>query len=125
MQLSKYVTFLTALAILLPASAMAKSDNTRKVQLSTAVQVGSTQLQPGTYRVQWQGNGPAVNVEFVKNGKTVATTQGRWIEKSQVPAYDSVTTEKSSDNHDRLVEIDFHNQKQVLQIGNVHNASGL
>ena len=125
MRLSNYFLFLAALAMLLPVSAAARSNNERKVNLATAVEVGHTQLQPGTYKLEWQGNGPAVNVEFIKNGKTVATTQGQWVDKSQPPTYDSVTTKKASDNRDRLVEIDFHNQKQVLQFNNANGRSGM
>jgi hypothetical protein len=124
MRLSNYFLFLAALAMLLPVSAAARS-NEHKVNLATAAEVGNTQLQPGTYKVEWQGNGPAVNVQFVKNGKTVATTQGRWVDRSQPPAYDSVTTTKASDNQNHIVEIDFRNQKQVLQFGNANGRSGM
>jgi hypothetical protein len=127
MRLSRYFLFLAALAMLLPVSAMAgsNSNNERKVNLQSAVEVGHTQLKPGTYKVEWQGKGPAVNVEFLKNGKTVATTQGQWVDRSHPAPYDSVTTKKASDNRDRLVEIDFHNQKQVLQFNNTNNRSGV
>jgi uncharacterized protein YhdP len=125
MGVSKYALFLSMLAMLLPISAAARSDNQRKVNLSTAVEVGSTQLQPGTYRLEWQGNGPAVNVEFIQNGQTVATTQARWVDKSQPAPYDSVVTEKAGNNQNRLMEIDFHKQKQVLQFSNVNSRSGM
>jgi uncharacterized protein YhdP len=125
MGVSKYALFVSMLAMLLPISAAARSDNQRKVNLSTAVQVGSTQLQPGTYQLEWQGNGPAVNVEFIQNGQTVATTQARWVDKSQPAPYDSVVTEKAGNNQNRLMEIDFHKQKQVLQFNNGNTRSGM
>lgn len=125
MHFSKYAFFLSAVAMLLPISAAARSDNQRKVNLSTAVEVGSTQLPPGTYQVQWQGNGPAVKVEFIQNGQTLATTQARWVDKSQPAPYDSVVTEKAGNNQNRLMEIDFHKQKQVLQFNTVNSRSGM
>lgn len=125
MRLSNYLLFLAALAMLLPVSAAARSNNERKVNLATSVEIGNTQLQPGTYKLEWQGNGPQVNVEFLKNGKTIATTQGQWVDRSHPAPYDSVTTKKASDNRDRLVEIDFHNQKQALQFNTSNRRSGV
>ena len=125
MRLSRSFLFVAVLAMLIPVGAAARSNNEHKVNLATAVEIGNTQLQPGTYKLEWQGNGPAVNVEFVKNGKTLATTQGQWVDRSQPAPYDSVTTKKASDNRDRLVEIDFHNQKQALQFNNNNRRSGV
>jgi len=116
MRFSKYVFILSAFALLLSAGALAKSNNQRKVKIANTVEVGNTQLQPGTYKLEWTGNGPNVNVEFLKDGKTVATAPAHWVDKSQPAAYDSVTTTKADDNRDRLVEIDFHNQREALQI---------
>jgi hypothetical protein len=125
MRLSNYLLFLAALAMLLPVSAAARSNNERTVNLSTSVAIGNAQLQPGTYKMEWQGKGPNVNVEFLKNGKTVATTQGQWVDQSHPAPYDSVTTKKVSDNRDQLVEIDFHNQRQALRFNTGNRRSGV
>src|ERR1700733_13285201 len=35
--------------------------------------LGTTQLKPGSYKVEWQGSGPVVQVSFEQNGKTLVT----------------------------------------------------
>ena len=56
-------------------SALAR-DNAHSVEISSAVQIGGTRLKAGNYKVDWQGTGPAVQVSFQRNGKTVVTVPG-------------------------------------------------
>ncbi len=116
MRVAKYLMLLATFALMLPVGAAARSRNERNIQLTSPAQVGTAQLAPGTYKVEWQGNGPAVTVDFIKNNKTVATAPARWITEATPAPYNSVVLKKTADNHNRLVEIDFHNDRQVLQI---------
>ncbi len=116
MRVANHLMLLAAIALMLPVGAAARSKNEHKVQLTSPAQVGTTQLAPGTYKVEWKGNGPAVHVDFIRNNKTVATTPARWVTEAKPSPYDSVVLKKTADNHNRLVELDFHNDKQVLQI---------
>ena len=126
MRVSKYLLLIAAFAMMLPVGAAARSNNERTVHLASPALVGSQQLAPGSYKVEWQGNGPAVNVQFIKNNKTVATTQGHWVTESNAAPYDSVVLKKTSNNQNRLFEIDFHNNRQVLQIGpSTSNRTGM
>jgi hypothetical protein len=72
----QYTAFLSMLALLSPLSAFARDKNQHSVEILDSVQVGSTQLKPGNYKVEWQGSGPEVQVNFVRDGKTVATVPG-------------------------------------------------
>ncbi len=45
----------------------------KSINVPEAVKVGDVMLQPGDYKVEWQGSGPAVQVSFVQNNKTVTT----------------------------------------------------
>jgi len=69
----KYAALLSVLAILSSVSALARDKNQHSVEIPDSVQVGGTQLQPGSYQVEWQGTGSEVQVNFVRDGKTVAT----------------------------------------------------
>jgi hypothetical protein len=107
----KNTALLSVLAVLCSLSAFARDKNQHSVNLSDAVQVGNTQLQPGNYKVEWQGAGPDVQVNFVRNGKTVATVPGTL--KTSPVSQDAVVTDNASSNK-TLSEIDFGRDKQAL-----------
>jgi hypothetical protein len=112
----KYVALVATLTLLTSLTALARDKNQHSVDIQDSVQVGTTQLQPGTYKVEWQESGPAVNVKFVQNGKTVATAPATLKTNAQVTA-DSVVLQNVSAQQKRLEEIDFRKQKQTLVFG--------
>jgi hypothetical protein len=72
---SLYLAALSTLALLFPLGASAR-DNKHSVDIPAEVQIGSTQLKPGNYTVEWQGTGHAVQVNFRRDGKTMVTVPG-------------------------------------------------
>jgi hypothetical protein len=110
----KYLAILAALALLTPLGALARDKNAHSVSITDAVQVGSAQLKPGDYRVEWQESGPTVNVKFSKNGKTVATVPATLKTNDTQIIADSVVTERTSAATNVLKEIDFNHQKEAL-----------
>ncbi len=112
---ARHTMLLAALALMIPFSALAESKNHCNVSLPETMQVGTTQLQAGTYRVEWQGNGSTLNVSFLKDGKTVATTEGKMIEKKNRAEYDQILTRKEGTTK-KLDEIDFGGKKNALMI---------
>src|SRR5260370_33366648 len=72
----RYFALVSVLAVLSPLGAFARDKNQRSVDIPDTVQVGSTQLQAGHYKLQIAGTGPDVQVTFLQNGKTVATVPG-------------------------------------------------
>ena len=109
----KYIAFVATIAMLFSLSAFARDKNERTVTLAYAVQVGGTQLQPGTYKVEWQGAGPDVQVTFLKNGKTVATVPGTLkTNNSQVTQDEQIVSDSS--NSRTLNELDFGHEKASL-----------
>jgi hypothetical protein len=112
----KYMVLLAALALLIPTGALARPKNERRVTIPDAVQVGSTQLKAGTYKVEWQGNKQSLHVNFLENGKTVATAQAKMVEKSRRARYDAFVT-KMAGNTKRLEEIDFGGENDALVFG--------
>jgi hypothetical protein len=106
----KYLALLSILAVLSPLGAFARDKNQRSVDLPDAVQVGGKQLEPGHYKLQWQGSGPDVQVTFQQNGKTVATAQ------AEVKTNDSHVTQDAvvESENKTLNEIDFSRDKEAL-----------
>ena len=97
----------------LGGSALAR-DKAHSVEISNAVQIGGTELKPGDYRVEWQGTGPAVQVSFQKNGKTVVTVPGTLKTDDDLVTQDAIVTEATGAGTSTLKEIDFRHLKQAL-----------
>jgi hypothetical protein len=110
----KYAALLSMLALLCSVSAMARDKNQHSVDILDSVQVGSTQLTPGTYRVERQGTGPEIQVNFVRNGKTVATVPGTLKTNDAKVNQDDIVTGTTSANTKTLTEIDFSHNKESL-----------
>ncbi len=92
------------------------ADNTTKknVTLAETAQVGSTSLKPGDYRVEWQGTGPNVTVNFMQGKKVVASAPATLQNKN------SSTTNvmmKDEGNSKVLTEIDWSHTALVFQPG--------
>jgi hypothetical protein len=95
-------------------NAYAARDNARSVEILDAVQIGTTELKPGNYKVEWQGTGPAVEVSFRRNGKTVVTVPGTFKTNDDQVTQDAIGTEATGTGTSTLKEIDFGHQKEAL-----------
>jgi hypothetical protein len=107
------VALLATAALLFPLAALARS-NSRSVDISSAVQIGTTQLKPGSYKVEWQGSGPVVQVSFEQNGKTLVTVSATLKAAKNQVTQDAVTMDNANANISTLKEIDFSRQKESL-----------
>lgn len=114
MRFLKYLALLSTLALFLPFSALAKNSNEHSINVPDRVKVGNTQLKPGTYRVEWLGNGPAVQVKFLEHGRTVASTQATLKTHDSQVFQDDIVTGPANSNMQALHEIDFAHEKEAL-----------
>jgi len=110
----KYAALLSMIALLSTVSALARDKNQHSVQISDSVQVGGTQLKPGNYKLEWQGTGPEVQVNFVRDGQTVATAPGTLKTNDPHVTQDDMVTNTTSPNTKTLKEIDFSHNKESL-----------
>jgi hypothetical protein len=110
----KYAALLPMLALLSSLSALARDKNQHSVEIPDSVQVGDTQLKPGNYRVEWQGTGPQIQVNFVRDGKTVATVPGTLKTNDTRVTQDDIVTDTTRANTKTLTEIDFGRNKESL-----------
>ncbi|HXY06943.1 MAG TPA: hypothetical protein VEI52_03735 [Terriglobales bacterium] len=114
MKTLRYLALLSTLLLLFPLCALAKDKNQHSLDISDSVQVGTTQLQPGTYKVEWQQAGPAVTIKFLHGSKVVATVPGTLKTNDKQVTQDGIVTEITSGNKRVLREIDFAHQKEAL-----------
>lgn len=109
----QYLVVLSTLTVLLPLAASAQ-ENKHSVDITDAVQIGSTVLAPGTYRLEWEGSGPAIQVSFQRRGKTVVTVPATLKANDDQVTQDAVVTAGSSADKKVLEEIDFGRQKEAV-----------
>lgn len=115
MRKMQFLAALAAVALWLSLGAFARDTNSGKFNLDQRVKVGSTVLQPGSYKAEWNGNNTNnVKINIVKNGKTVATTQGLVKELPSKSPYTAVTVKNLPDHTPRVDEIDFSNRTEAL-----------
>lgn len=109
---------LFAIVSLVPAVAFAKKRDQGGFQLTDPVRIGSSQLEPGAYKVEWTGRGPNLKVDFVRNNRIVATTTGELVTLQQRSPYDDVVLRQTKDGKAQTIEeIDFSNRTEALRIG--------
>ena len=118
MKYINYVAIVGTLALLSPLAAFAGTKMERSVVIGDPVQVGTTHLKPGTYKVEWEGAGPAVHVTFLHNGKMVATAPATLRTNDQQIKQDDVIMDKTDAKTEKLREIDFHHDKEALVFSN-------
>lgn len=125
MNYSKYLlSFVAAFALLLPSSGFAKVKNSGTMVLTDSAKIGNTELQPGTYRVEWDGTGSNVNINIIQHKSTVATVQGELKANDNV-TNDAVVVKDADNNAERQIsEIDFGHSKQALVISSTQQQMG-
>jgi hypothetical protein len=107
----------SVLILLLPASALAADNTSHSVNIPSAVFVQGKRLRAGNYKVEWQGTGPRVEVNFMRNGKTIATVPAMLRTNDSQAKQDDIETRQSASNQNFLQEIDFGHQKGSLTFG--------
>jgi hypothetical protein len=104
----KYLALLSTFALLFSLGAMARDSSTHTVNFQDSVEVGGTQLKAGDYKVEWQGTGPEVQVNFLQHGNPVTLQSDKQV------THDDVVVDETNANAKTLKEIDFVHQKTAL-----------
>src|SRR5260370_21800691 len=102
----QYLAVLSTLVLLFPVGALAR-DKAHSVEIPYAVQVGGTRITAGSYKVAWQGTGPAVEMSFSQYGKTVVTVPGTLKTNDDHVKQDAIVAEGQSADATRLEQVDI------------------
>jgi hypothetical protein len=114
MKLGKCFLLTLVVAVLLPLVALAADKNEGRISLSAPTQLGSQQIKPGDYKVEWDGSGPSVQVRILRGSKVVATSTASLTEqKTPVPS-DQVVLETQDNGTRTLRQIDFVKRRVSL-----------
>jgi hypothetical protein len=118
MRYRKYLMLLCMFAFLLPGAGFARAKNQGTMKLMDPARIGSTELQPGTYKVEWDGAGPKVQVNIMHHKDTVATTTATLKTNDPSATEDAVVLQPAPGNGSvkQIAEIDFGSHKEALII---------
>jgi hypothetical protein len=111
---SKLITLV--LAVLVAGSAFAAAARKGNFQVFDPVQVNGKQLPKGEYTVTWDGEGPNVSLNFVRDGKVVATAAGRIVQLEEKADRDATELKAGSTGANSLTGIRFGGKKYKLEL---------
>ena len=108
-------TLVLGLALVLASSAFAATK--ASLQLSHPVAVNGTTLKAGDYKVQWEGNGPNVEISFLQGKTVVAKASAHVVELATPATDDAAVTQTNASGSSSLAAIRFQGKKLSLELG--------
>ena len=81
----------------------ARTKNSATITFNEPLQIVGTdmRLQPGDYKVTWNGSGPDVQVSFLQSGETIETVPAKLV--NQPTPYDEALDIVKGDNNSTIV----------------------
>jgi hypothetical protein len=113
MKLSK--SLLLGVALTLATSAFAA--NKASMQVSEPLQVNGTKLAPGDYKLEWDGNGPNVDISILKGKTVVAKIPAQIVNLDQASPSNATVVKKNDDGTRTLSQIRVSGKKYALAVG--------
>jgi hypothetical protein len=107
-------TLVLGFAVLLASSAFASTKG--NLQLNNPVMVNGTQLKAGEYKVQWEGNGPNVEVSILQGKNVVAKLPAHVVELQAPSNNDSAVTRHNDSGPNSLAAVRFQGKKISLEL---------
>jgi hypothetical protein len=107
-------TLVLGLALLFASSAFAVTK--ANLQLNRPVTVNGTTLKPGTYKVQWEGNGPSVELSIMQGKNVVAKAPAHVVALETPAANDAAVMRQNGGGADLLAGIRFQGKKFSLEL---------
>jgi hypothetical protein len=105
-----------AAGLLFAASVFAANATQGKLHLYEPVSVQGKQLAAGNYKVEWNGNGPEVQVAILNGKDTVATVPAKVAPTTTKNTEDGYSVTKEPDGSNGLATIFFHGKTFRLEL---------
>ena len=121
MKMSRISILIFGSALLFSSAALAGETNKGTLRLDDKVVVDGKPLNPGSYRVEWDGSGPNVQVKLLRGKQTVVTLPAHLAEQAAANSHDAYSTSVEQDGSKALTAIYFSGKRFALQID--HEAS--
>lgn len=101
--------------MLLATSAFAANKGTLSVQ--EPLTVNGTRLAPGDYKVQWDGNGPSVELSITQGKKVVAKVPAHMVNLESPSQNDAAVVKHNGDGTKSLSEVRLSGKKFAFAVG--------
>ena len=119
---SRNLVTLVGASLLLAASAFAAGTGKGTLHLFESVEVQGKQLPPGDYKVEWNGEGPNVELNITSGRQTVASVPALVVTVSEKNRTDGYASKQSNDGKNALTEIFFGGKNYELRVGDQASA---
>jgi hypothetical protein len=116
MKISKIAIALFGTALLFSSGAIAKDTNKATLIVTDKLNVEGKAIDPGTYKVEWDGNGPRVHVTLLKGKQTVASFSAHLTEQAAKNAGDAYGSVEQADGSKSLAAIYPGGKRAVLEV---------
>ena len=103
------------LALLLATSAFAANKGSLQIQEPTSV--NGTRLAPGDYKLEWDGNGPSVELSIMQGRKVIAKVPAHVVDLSKPAQNDAAVVKNSEDGTKTLSEVRLSGKKFAFAVG--------
>lgn len=117
MKASRNLVTLAGASLLLAASAFAAGTGKGSLHLYDSVEVQGKELPPGDYKLQWDGQGPTVELSISQGKNTVASVSAQMVNVTQKNPTDGYAARKANDGQNALTEIFFSGKTYELRLG--------
>src|SRR5258708_8268093 len=114
---SRNLVTLAGASLLLAASAFAAGASKGTLHLYESVDVQGKQLPPGEYKVEWNGEGPQVDLNITSGKKTVASVPAQVETVSAKKRTDGYAATKYADGKNALTDILFLRKPSEIRFG--------
>ena len=103
------------LALTLASTAFAASK--ANLTLNSPTSVNGTNLKPGDYRLEWDGNGPNVEVSILQGKKVLTKVPAKVVDLDKASSNDSAVLKQNGDGSTTLAGVRFQGKKYALELG--------
>jgi hypothetical protein len=107
-------TLVLGLAVLLASSAFAATK--ASFQLDNPVTVNGTTLKAGSYKLEWEGAGPNVELSILQGKKVVLKTPAHVVELQSPAVNDAAVTVQNNSGPSSLTALRFEGKKTSLDL---------
>jgi hypothetical protein len=105
---------LVTFSLMATMPAFARDKNHHNVEIPETLQVGTAQLAPGEYTMDWTESGATAEVTFVQHGKSVVQAPAKIVTLDRPASSDSLTTKTQTNNSMALEEVQFGGHKEAF-----------
>ncbi|HEX3154993.1 MAG TPA: hypothetical protein VHV32_10225 [Candidatus Angelobacter sp.] len=106
------------LVLALTSSAFAATDSHKSsFEIGAPTQVNGTTLPPGEYTAQWEGSGPAVQVNILQGKKVVATAPAQLVALESKASDTQAEVLNGTNGERELTALQFAGKKVSLKLG--------